>query len=83
MKYIYTVQDVITESGSDYMEFESEKLALAEVYERLREKRWTRSEIVKHRPFIELMRIRYNEYGQFEEIESETIYNYTLENAVL
>lgn len=83
MKYIYTVQDVIKESGSDYMEFESEKLALAEVYERLREKRWTHSEIVKHRPFIELMTIRYNEYGQFEEIESTTVYNYTLANAVL
>lgn len=83
MKYIYTVEDVIKERGLDYMEFESENLALAEVYERLREKRWTRREIVKYSPFIELMRIRYNECGQFEEIESETIYNYTLANAVL
>lgn len=83
MKYVYTVEDVIKEKGSDYMEFESENLALAEIYERLREKRWTRREIVKYKPFIELMCLRYNEYGQFEEIESETVFNYTLANAVL
>lgn len=83
MKYVYTVEDVVKETGCCYMEFERYEDALDEVYKRLNDKCWTRREILKHHPYIKLCAARNTDYGLFEEIESETIYDYTMQNAVL
>ena len=84
MKTMYTVENIVNESGFDYKEFESLKEARKEIDRRLSEKSWTRQELIKNKPYILLSEVLADDEGEIVEyVDSIKAFYYAEKNAVL
>lgn len=84
MKKLYTVENIVNESGFNYMEFETLEAARKEINNRLNEKSWTRKELIKNKPYILLSEFWADDEGEIVEyIDSIKNFYHTEKNAVL